>query len=199
MCVTKKQKSTLDSNKRCSCEELLGLQVQPFPSSWCPAPWASSPGHWGTGAALLPTKDRTKLQPALGHELELYQPCSDLPPSQGDICLVWHHNVHRMLPLAPGLPQVWYHDIPAAALPELPSVSSKRMKTENVSHSALPMHYVALSCPAVYTIRAEELAVYGIQMTKRPNSFQCSFGCNLFFQVAGAHCDHYHGKTLTEC
>ena len=115
----------------------------------------------------------------MGHELELCKPCADLPASQGagqQVCLVQHHSVRRMLPPAPGLAQVWHCDVPSAVLPEEPSVTSKRMRTENISHSALSMHHGALSCPAIYkTSRVEEFAVYETQMTKRLNSFNLDF------------------------
>ena len=63
LCVTKKQKGILGSNKIHRREEPLSLRAQPFPSSRRPATWASSSEHSRAGTALLPAKDRTRLQP----------------------------------------------------------------------------------------------------------------------------------------
>lgn len=171
MWMTKEQRGTLDSNKSRGCEEPLSLWVCP---SVPRGAQLHRPRPQGTGAALLPAKDGTRVQPALGHELELCKPCADPSASRGEGCAWCGATASARcchLPL----------DTPRSGtvmslLPEEPSVTSKRMRTEKVSHDALSMRHGVPSCPAIYkTSRAEELAVYETQRTERINSFQLIF------------------------
>lgn len=86
------------------------------------------------------------------------------------MCLSWCNAT--CLWTAPGL----VHGILSAVLPEETGVTSKRMRTGNISHSAPPMHHGTLPCAAIYkTCRAEELTQYETQIAKKINNFQLNF------------------------
>lgn len=157
--------------------QIKAVAVRSRPVCGSALPFLTVPRPQGTGAALLPAKDGTRLQPPLGHELELCKPCAAPSASRGEGC-AWCGATASSgcchLPLdTPGSGTVM------SLLPEEPSVTSKRMsskRTEKVSHNAFSMRHGAPSCPAIYkTSRAEELAVCETQRTERINSFQLTF------------------------
>lgn len=108
---------------------------------------------WNDAPALLELQD---LKPLLHRELGM---CA------------WH----GILSPASGLPQDWYMTSFLLCC-QRSLVTSKRMRTGNISHSTLPMHYSALSCAAIYkTCRAEELTLYETRIAKRLNNFHLKF------------------------